>query len=221
MNAHSEAARAESAWRTGDRILFQGDSITDADRGPDGGGDAGLGHGYVYLAVARLSADEPACRLVFGNRGVSGNTVHDLRLRWEADTIALRPDILSILIGINDTAAGMPFGEFEAAYDSLLDRTKEAFPNVRFVLCEPFALLPNESDGSPNTLEADVRRRAPIVAKLATKYRAPFVRFQSVFDEAAKRAPAEHWLYDGIHPTPAGHQLMADEWIRVVANFHC
>ena len=220
LMSNSEAADVGEPWQAGDKILFQGDSITDADRGRDGAPDAGLGHGYAYLVAARLSADRAALRLVFANRGISGNKIHDLVARWEEDTIALRPDVLSILIGINDTSAEMAFDEFAAAYDSLLEHTKAALPNVRLVLCEPFALLPNEPDGNASEWETNVRQRAKIVEKLATKYGAPFVRFQKVFDEARKRAPAEYWLYDGIHPTQAGHQLMADEWIRAVSTFH-
>ena len=214
---HSQAADGQPAWRQGDRILFQGDSITDADRGREGAPDAGLGHGYVYLAAARLCADHPELRLVIGNRGVSGNKIHDLAWRWQQDTIALRPDVLSILIGINDTTCEMPFDEFETAYDSLLKHTKATLPEVRLVLCEPFALLPRAGDGALHPWETNVRQRARIVEKLARRYGARFVRFQQVFDEARKRAPAEHWLYDGIHPTHPGHQLMADEWIRAVS----
>ena len=220
MKSDSEAADVSRAWRAGDKILFQGDSITDTDRGPEGAPDAGLGHGYACLVAARLSADHPGFRLVFANRGVSGNKIHDLAARWQEETIALRPDMVSILIGINDTTAEMAFDEFEAAYDSVLEHTKAALPDVRLVLCEPFALLPREGDGRENEWETNVRQRARIVEKLATKYRAPFVRFQKVFDEARKRAPAEYWLYDGLHPTHPGHQLMADEWIRAVSAFY-
>ena len=219
MKSDSEAPDSTPPWRAGDKVLFQGDSITDADRGAEGAPDAGLGHGYAYLVAARLSADHAASRLIFANRGVSGNRIHDLAFRWQEDTLALRPDVLSILIGINDTAAETPVEEFEAAYNSLLEQTKAALPNVRLVLCEPFALLPRESDGRANVWETNARERARVVEKLAGKYRAPFVRFQKVFDDARKRAPAEYWLYDGIHPTHAGHQLMADEWIRTVAAF--
>ena len=219
MMSDSEAAETRRPWRAGDKILFQGDSITDTDRGPDDAPDAGLGHGYAHLVAARLSADNPALRLVFRNRGISGNKIHDLVARWQEDTIALRPDVVSVLIGINDTTAEMAFDEFEAAYDSLLKQTKAALPDVRLVLCEPFALLPREADGGDNAWETNVRQRARIVEKLAAKYRAPFVRFQKVFDDALKHGPAEYWLYDGLHPTHAGHQLMADEWIRAVSEF--
>jgi lysophospholipase L1-like esterase len=219
VTSGAAAADNKSAWRPGDKILFQGDSITDANRGPESTPDAGLGHGYVHLVAARLSADHPASRLVVVNRGVSGDEIHDLVHRWKRDTIALRPEILSILVGINDTAAEMPLHEFEAAYATLLEQTKAALPNVRLVLCEPFALLPRNADDTPHRWDTNVRERARIVERLAIKHRAPFVRFQKVFDDAAKRAPAEQWLYDGIHPTHPGHQLMADEWIRAVSAF--
>lgn len=208
------------AWPAGAKILFQGDSITAADRGTENAPDAGLGHGYVYLVAVRLTADDPARRLVFGNRGVSGNRIHDLAARWQEETIALRPEILSILVGFNDTAAEVPLDEFEATYDRLLEHTKAELPNVKLVLCEPFALLPPEANGRPNIWETDVRERARIVERLATKYGAAFVPFQKVFDAARKRAPTGHWLYDGIHPTHAGHQLMADEWIRATSSFY-
>ena len=219
MKSNSEAAESARGWRHGGRILFQGDSITDASRGAQDAADAGLGHGYVYFVAARLTADHPSRRLSFGNRGVSGNKIHDLAARWREDTIALRPDMLSILVGINDTAADMPFDEFEAAYDQLLKHTKAELPNVTLVLCEPFALLPAEADDRPNVWEMNVRQRARIVERLATKYGAAFVQFQKVFDDARSRAPAAHWLSDGIHPTHAGHQIMADEWRRVVSSF--
>jgi lysophospholipase L1-like esterase len=220
MTSGAQAADDKPVWRAGDKILFQGDSITDTHRGRENAPDAGLGHGYVYLIAARLSADHPASRLVFVNRGVSGNEVDDLVRRWKEDAIALRPQILSILVGINDTAAEMALDKFEAAYDALLEQTKAALPNVRLVLCEPFALLPRSADGSRHRWDTNVRERARIVERLATKYRAPFVRFQKVFDDALKAAPAEQWLYDGIHPTHSGHQLMADEWIRAVSAFY-
>ena len=208
-----------AAWRTGDKILFHGDSITDAHRGSGSGDDAGLGRGYVQIIAKRLSQEHPSRRLIFVNRGVSGDQIDDLVRRWNEDAIALEPDILSILVGINDTGAETALQEFEVVYDALLERTKAALPNVRLVLCEPFALLPRSADGNPHRWETNVRERARIVEKLAAKYRAPFVRFQKVFDDALKAAPAEHWLYDGIHPTQAGHQLMADEWIRTVSGY--
>lgn len=218
MTDPADAADDKPVFTSGARVLFQGDSITDTHRGADDAPDAGLGHGYAFLVATRLSAKHPELRLVFQNRGVSGNDIHDLGARWEEDTIALRPDVLSILIGINDTAAEIALDEFEAAYDTVLERTKAALPHVRLVLCEPFALLPREANGAANAWEVDVRQRARIVEKLAQKYGASFVRFQQVFDDATKRAPAERWLYDGIHPTHAGHQLMADEWMRVIAK---
>jgi lysophospholipase L1-like esterase len=107
--------------------------------------------------------------------------------------------------------------EFEATYDRLLEQTKAALRHVQLVLCEPFALLPREADGAVHPWETNVRQRARLVEELAEKYGAPFVRFQKVFDEAIKHAPAEYWLPDGVHPTPAGHQLMADEWIRTAS----
>ena len=200
----------------GTKILFQGDSITDCDRGAE----SDLGHGYVAVVATKLRERYPELKPVILNRGISGNRIWDLGARWQEDAIDLKPDILSILIGVNDAASDVSLADFEAAYDALLVQTGAALPHARLVLCEPFTLILGPSTPEAERWRAIVRERANIVEKLATKHRAPFVRFQKVLDEAATRAPAEHWLPDGIHPTHAAHELLADEWIRTVAEFY-
>ena len=153
------------------------------------------------------------------NRGVSGNKVTELERRWAKDTLELKPDILSILIGVNDNSAGLPLDQFEQVYDKLLADTRAANPAVRFVLCTPFTLPVGGKKNNYETWLASIRQREEIVARLAQKYRAALVRFQPVFDAACQQAPAEHWIWDAIHPTYSGHQLMADEWVRVVREF--
>ena len=139
--------------------------------------------------------------------------------RWPKDTLDLKPDVLSILVGVNDQGRDLPPDQFEQVYDKLLADARAANPNVRLVLCAPFTLPVGRKAENYETWSAGIRQREEIAAKLAQKYRAALVRFQPVFEAACKRAPAEHWIWDGVHPTYSGHQLMADEWVRTVREF--
>ena len=201
-----------AAFTPNARILFQGDSITDGNRGRTADPNHILGHGYVFITAARHGAAFPDRKLDFMNRGVSGNTVLDLEKRWHADTLDLKPDVLSILIGVNDSCRGVPLDQYEQVYDRLIIAAKTANPKLKLVLCEPFLA----AKGDPND---DIHKRGAIVARLAQKHGAALVHFQRVFDEAAKHAPADYWIWDNVHPTYRGHQLMADEWERVVRAF--
>ena len=214
------AAEPMAAFAPNARILFQGDSITDGNRGRSADPNHILGHGYVFIIGAKFGAAYPERKLTFLNRGISGNRVTNLEKRWQTDTLDLKPDLLSILIGVNDNG-GVPLDEYEKIYDQLLTTTKAANPNLRLVLCEPFT-LPGKKSADPaawETWRTGINQRRAIVAQLAQKHGAALVKFQAVFDEAAKRAPVEHWIWDSVHPTYSGHQLMADEWIRTVNTF--
>jgi len=206
------AAEPIAAFTPGARILFQGDSITDGNRGRSADPNHILGHGYVFIIAAKYGAAFPDLKLDFINRGVSGNTVLDLEKRWQKDTLDLKPDVLSILIGVNDSGRGVKLDQYEQVYDKLITQTKAANPKIKLVLCAPFV----KPTGKINE---DIRKRQEIVSKLAKKHGAALVHFQPVFDEAAKRAPADYWIWDNVHPTYRGHQLMADEWERVVRDF--
>ena len=133
----------------------------------------------------------------------------------------LKPDLLSILVGINDLNSGVSAQQYEAAYDRLLAETVAALPTLRLVLCEPFGLPvgPFKDPRKWAGVKVELQKRRAIVAKLAAKYHAPVVHFQKVFDDACQRAPADYWIWDGVHPTYAGHQLMADQWARTVGEF--
>lgn len=208
-----------SAFTPGARILFQGDSITDGNRGRSADPNHILGHGYAFLIAAKFGAAYPEMKLEFLNRGVSGNTVLDLKQRWQKDTLDLKPDILSVLIGVNDKGRGVPFDQYEQTYDRLLTEAKAANPKLKLVLCEPFVvnhLATTPQHGSPNS---DIVRRQEIVARLAKKHGAALVDFQGALDRATKRAPAIHWIWDDVHPTYSGHQILADEWERTVREF--
>ena len=200
-----------AAFTPGARILFQGDSITDGNRGRNADPNHILGHGYAFIIAARHGAAFPEAKLDFANRGVSGNTVLELEKRWPKDTLDLKPDVLSILIGVNDSSRGIALDQYESVYEKLIIDTKVANPKVKLVLCEPFV--------KSGKINEDIRKRQEIVARLAQKHGAALVRFQRVFDDAAKRAPADYWIWDTVHPTYRGHQLMADEWERTVREF--
>jgi lysophospholipase L1-like esterase len=208
------------AFREGARILFQGDSITDGNRGRNADPNHILGHGYQALIASRFGADLTGRNLVFMNRGVSGNTVSALAKRWQTDTIDLKPDLLSILIGVNDLSFGVSAEQYEQQYDQLLAYTVKALPNVRLVLCEPFGLPVGQKKGDWENYRAEIAARDDIVNRLGEKYHAPVVRFQKMFESATNRAAAEYWIWDGVHPTYAGHQLMADEWVRTVRAYN-
>jgi lysophospholipase L1-like esterase len=203
-------------------ILFQGDSITDVgrNRNANGANNAGaLGGGYPLIAAAHMMRAHPDSGLQIFNRGVSGDKVPALQARWETDTIALKPDILSILVGVNDLwhkLTGNSSGtvaDYEAQYNELIDGTKRALPSVRLVVLEPFVLVTGSVDGKWFP-EFDDRRDA--AARVAKRADATFVPLQSMFTQLAKTASPSYWLADGVHPTIAGHAAIADRWREAV-----
>lgn len=208
-----------SAFAPRSRILFQGDSITDGNRGRSADPNHILGHGYVFIIAARHGAMFPEKQLEFMNRGISGNTVLDLEKRWKADALDLKPDILSILIGVNDNGKNVPLERYEEIYDKLITDARAANPKLKLVLCEPFRLNHLATTPANGCPDETLVKRQEIVARLAAKHGAALVHFQKALDEATKRAPALHWIWDGVHPTYSGHQILADEWERTVREF--
>lgn len=211
----------------GDVILFQGDSITDAKRSRDPAvaglpnDPAALGAGYAGLTAAALLVSRPDAGLKVFNRGISGNKVFQLAERWETDCLDLKPNVLSILIGVNDLwhALNPKVGYagtveiYERDYHALLERTRKALPRVKLIICEPFVLR----CGAVNDQwfpEFDRYRAA--ARRVADRHQATFVPFQAMFDEAVKYAPPGHWANDGVHPSPAGASLMAYCWLNAV-----
>ena len=197
------------------RILFQGDSITDCDRkretDPPGNERPELGRGYV----ARIAPQLPAREVL--NRGISGNRVVDLYARWKPDALHIKPDVISILIGTNDTwhefnyRNGVEVPRYAAIYRMLLEWTLSVLPQTKVVLCEPF-VLPCGHVGPGWREEIDQRRE--VVMDLARDFGAAFVPFQDAFDKALHDHPAAYWAPDGVHPSPEGHDLMAACWLR-------
>jgi lysophospholipase L1-like esterase len=207
-------------------VLFQGDSITDGNRGRNADPNHILGHGYVFTIASKYGATYPTWGLTFLNRGISGNRVHDLATRWDADTLALNPDVLSILIGVNDVY--FAFAQHQAfdaksvydEYDRLLESTLKARPKLKLILGEPFILDVGQVSATFPDWRKAIDEIDAAVQRLADKYHAPVVHFQKVFNDATQLAPADHWIWDGIHPTYSGHQLMADAWIKAYNDFY-
>lgn len=204
-------------------ILFQGDSITDGNRGRNSDLNHVMGHGYAFSIASRVGADYPEKRYKFINRGISAHKIIDLKARWQADTIDLKPDIMSLLIGVNDSASvvtdwkpKVSVKKFEETYNLLLEQTLLANPNVLFVLGEPFIAKGSRTIDNWDAYLTDIKQRQEVVRKLAENYNAVFVPYQSVFDAAFDKAPVEYWIWDGVHPTVSGHELMAREWLKQV-----
>jgi lysophospholipase L1-like esterase len=217
----ASASKVEPLIAKGDVVLFQGDSITDAGRKREAGAEANsaeaMGKGYAWTAASQILVESPDARLKIFNRGISGDKVWQLADRWQADCLDLKPNVLSILVGVNDFAHVHKWkGEgslekYETDYHTLLARTKEALPNVKLILCEPFILTVGMVDQTWSAGFAEYRAAAKRVARQAG---ARFVEFQTMFDRAVKFAPPEVWAADGIHPTFAGAALMARWWMN-------
>jgi lysophospholipase L1-like esterase len=207
-----------------DTILFQGDSITDGGRQRTGSDfNHIMGQDYAYILAAQIGAQSPERELVFLNRGISGNRVSDLEARWQQDTIALHPQLLSILIGVNDLLAAddraVTAEQFKTGYDHLLAETIAALPTTKIVLGEPFLLPVGKQKPDFAANMAEMKKRQAAVDRLAARYHLPVVHYQQALDAACANAPPEHWSWDGVHPTYAGHALMAEEWLKTVDAF--
>jgi lysophospholipase L1-like esterase len=204
-------------------ILFQGDSITDARREkkmelPNNA--SSFGNGYAYIAASQLLRKYPEKNLSLFNRGISGNKVYQLAERWDRDCLDLNPDVLSILIGVNDywhmrngRYDGTP-ETYENDYRQLLERTRGRLPEIKLAICQPF-ILKNTEAVDESWIEP-FKAYQDIARKLSGEFDASWIPFQEVFDEAVKYAPENYWLPDGVHPSMAGAQLMAEAWLKSI-----
>lgn len=219
----------------GKRVLYIGDSITDGAWGNNSKWNATseernqtdmnhiYGHGYMSLCASYYQGLYPEADHHFWNRGISGNTLRNLHARWDRDVIALQPDVVSILIGTNDVNEALGRGDtvcvadWESEFRQLLDTTLSVLPEVRFVICTPFVA---RTGRLKNTSDYDVRERnvgelAAAVRRIAADYKATLVPFDELFESLHATAPTSsetYWIWDGIHPTPAGHYRMAELW---------
>jgi lysophospholipase L1-like esterase len=217
--------RLDKFFREGEVVLFQGDSITDAGRNkqremPNEAGS--FGTGYALMIASTLLEQLAGKQLTIYNRGISGNKVFQLAARWDKDCMDLKPGVLSILIGVNDYWH-MRNGQYDGTPEiyendlrALLRRTMDALPDMRLILCQPF-VLSGTSAVDESWLEP-FSAYQEIAAKLAKEFGAVWVPFQEAFDEAQQYAPAVYWAPDGVHPSMAGAQLMAETWLDAVAG---
>lgn len=208
-------------------ILFQGDSITDSSRHREF--DDGRGHGYATMVSGALGAQEPY-KYQFLNRGISGNRVVDLLGRIRSDMINLKPDYMSILIGVNDVwheisyNNGVSAEKYEHIYDLILQELKEELPELQIMILEPFVVPGTATDNTPEQpdrwerFDREVRLRAAAAKRLAQKYDLPFVPLQDMFTKVCAEAPDRaYWIKDGVHPTVFGHELIKQQWLKAFA----
>jgi lysophospholipase L1-like esterase len=192
------------------KILFQGDSITDSDRIRIGND---LGIGYVFICDTWLKKLYPNLKIETINRGISGNTIFDLKDRWVHDCLILEPHWLTILIGINDCFKGITDEEYERIYREILTITKQNIKHINIILMEPFLLPINSVE---KKFVMSVENKCDIVRSLVKKFNTLFIPLNDIFKKLSKIAPAHYWTSDGVHPTPQGHFVIAENWLKIV-----
>ncbi len=209
-------------------ILFQGDSITDAQRNRSS--DQHPGSGYPTVVNALLGSEKPG-EVRFLNRGISGARIVDVYSRIKSDIINLKPDMMSILIGVNDVwhelggHNGVDAEKFERIYDMLIEEIKEALPDIQIMLIAPFVLEGNATRANENEpdrwdiFRTEVARRAEATFRVAEKYGLPCIDVQALLDAACEKTEPAWWLYDGVHPSPAGHGLIAKAWLETYNKY--
>ena len=203
------------------KILFVGDSITDEGRTRSGLAhfDSNVGKGYVLFVNAELGKRFPGQYTVL-NRGIDGNRSIDLYARIKSDIINLRPDVLSILIGVNDVwhelkeQNGVSASKYYNIYSMLIEEVKETLPDIQIVILESFVLEGRETIEQWEDFRDGVHQIAQKAKAIAEKYDLPFITLQDKFDKALELAPAEYWLRDGVHPTAAGHMVIKEAWME-------
>lgn len=195
-------------------ILFQGDSITDAGRNREF--DPHMGVGYVTMTAGKIGADHPG-KYQFLNRGISGNRSTDLYARIKSDTINLKPDILTVLIGVNDVLHeyarqnGVSAPKFERILEMYISEIKEALPDIQIFLLEPFLLCAKEDETDYLAMAPEVKLRGEACRRVAQRQGLTFVPLQDKLSALAEKTGAAYVLFDGVHPTCVGHELISRE----------
>jgi lysophospholipase L1-like esterase len=213
----------KAALKKDDTILLQGDSITDWHRsrteitGPTANA---LGSGYSFFTAGELLKQYPAYNLNVLNRGISGDKIPQLDARWDKDCLDIKPNVLSILIGVNDFWAITKHGytgtidDFRTGYTNLLDKTMKALPDVKLIIGEPFAV--KDVKEVNDSWFPKFNEYRTVARETAAQFNATFIPYQSIYDEAIKQAPGSYWTIDGVHPSTAGACLMAHAWMETV-----
>ncbi len=197
-----------------DVLVFQGDSVTDCNCSKED--NSYLGNGYVALIAAQLLFRYPELNLTIYNKGYSGNRIYDMEDRFDKDCLDLKPTVITILIGINDTWRRFDSNliskpqDYLASYKRILDKTLEK-SKANLILMDPF-LLPDPPDRK--AWREDLDARITIVRNLAKEYQAAYIPLDSLFYQASINTSYSHWCFDGVHPTLAGHNLIAAAWLK-------
>lgn len=208
----------------GQSILFTGDSITDCGRERPIGEKAGLGEGYVAVVDSLLSACYPERSIRVLNTGIGGNTVIDLEARWQADVLDLKPDWLSVMVGINDVwqqfdsqpdPNQVTIDQYEATYRKLLEQTHQGLKGL--VLMTPYLIEPNLSDPMRQLMDA----YGMVVERLAREFDAVFVNVQKAFDLYLAHRPAQSLCGDRVHPNKTGHMIIAKSFLTDIQFDWC
>ncbi|WP_166244865.1 SGNH/GDSL hydrolase family protein [Paenibacillus turpanensis] len=205
-----------------DKLLMIGDSITDCERKrPYGEGiHGGVGKGYVAMVDALLTSAYPELSIHVTNMGISGNTVRDLKGRWETDVLELSPDWVSVMIGTNDVwrqhdqptmkKSHVYLDEYERTLDELVERT---LPKVKgMILMTPFYIEPNPQD----TMRAMMDQYGDVVRGIAEKRECIFVDTQRAFEPLLRERHSSMIAWDRVHPNPTGHMVLARAFLQAV-----
>lgn len=204
-------------------FLFIGDSITDTNRVDENEENFGLGCGYALLFAAEFSRKYVE-KFKFINRGVSGDRITDVYTRIKEDIINLKPDVMSILVGVNDVSheitqnCGVLPEKFERIYSMLIEEIKSALPEIKIIIMEPFVLKGLHTTERWNEFSNEVKKQAEASGRIAEKYNLKFVPLQNVFDSLITNDNHRYWSVDGIHPTAAGHQVIKEELAKAFSE---
>jgi len=202
-------------------FIFQGDSITDAGRNRDD--IASLGQGYPNVVGSIIGAKKPG-EYRFQNEGVSGDRVIDMYARIKRDCLNYNPDILTILIGVNDVwhefhnePNGIDNDKYFRLYCEYIEEVKRMLPDIRILIIEPFVLRESGTTAHWGSFRKEVEKRAASAKKVAERYGLEFLPLQKKLDDlVTEECPVSYWLRDGVHPTPAGHGFIANEIISTL-----
>lgn len=211
----------------GARIFFQGDSITDCDRDRRKRRlDYVMGQGYPNFIAAHFTAHKPEYKLFFSNHAISGATLDEMHSRWKWDGLDNKPDVLSVLIGINDVWRAANQNQsfnhtsFEATYSQLIADQRKLQPQTKLLFIEPFVRPGSHTTDRWALFSSGTKKMREIVHRIAERDKVPVVRLQKIFDDLGDKAiqaiGSDPYVFDGVHPTVMGQRVIADEWMRVV-----
>ena len=202
-------------------FLLQGDSITDAGRDDESQDNFSLGCGYALLLASDIEKNRKG-EIKFINRGKSGDRITDVYARIKEDIINLKPDYMSILIGVNDVSheltqdCGVSPEKFNKIYNLLIEEIKEALPEIKIIILEPFVLKGSATNKLWEQFNCEVRKLAKISKQVAEQWDLRFVPLQDKFDKVSSDGDTRYWSVDGIHPTSAGHQIIKEELQKAI-----